>query len=335
MPISRYAKVLLQSPGAGSVVLCFVGLSLGTGLLLQWGRVGHSGPHVAHAAKQAPQEASTEATAPVAPQAVVAARMPKRQIAAVAVTESTVPTKKNSSDTQLVQASYRQPIAGSQLEFLKNYAGQTTHDAIRDRKLREVMDTMIPYTPFHFGLDMPLPKIIESVLLRSQMPVEVRDGRYVMVSTEPGGSNSQAFLWIDIQDGIAFGGLFFHPSNGEPTPTLTLFSRQIKQGSITVNQFPAAFAYDFGKWADTTRVPTVSTRYFINAAGEKFVLAHDEDICKAAPGSRSRSEEACQRMNAEAAGIDQQAAAFLGRTHYASNATMRMTTADAAETAAP
>lgn len=38
----------------------------------------------------------------------------------------------------------------------------------------------------------------------------------------------RGFLWFDLDEGIVLGGFYFTPTNGEPTPTLTVFSRQLK-----------------------------------------------------------------------------------------------------------
>ena len=118
--------------------------------------------------------------------------------------------------------------------------------------------------------------------------------------------------------GVGLGAIFFYPSNGEPTPTLTIFSNQVNQASLKVSELPAAFVEDMTRWAGIVGVPAITTRYFINAAGKKTVLAHEEDFCKAAAGST------CEEMNSEAARIDAEAARFLGETNYASNATLRM-----------
>jgi Xaa-Pro aminopeptidase len=69
----------------------------------------------------------------------------------------------------------------------------------------------------------------------------------------------------------------------------------------------------------TQELPTVTTRYFINGASEKTVLAHREDFCKAADAG-----DDCARRNVEAAEIDRAAADFLVKTHYAPNATGHM-----------
>jgi hypothetical protein len=223
------------------------------------------------------------------------------------------------------QVEFQKPIARDQLGFLDDYVGRPANDVVREQKLRELMNEIVPCAPFHLGLDMPLPHAVESMLSNSPVPVDIRDGRYLMV-TGMRGSNARgrAFLWIDLQQGISLGGIFFFPSNGEPTPTLTIFSRQVNQQSLKMSQLPGAFVQDLSLWAASVGVPPITTRYFINAASEKTVLAHDEDFCKRANGSAAPSSESCRQMKADAAQIDREASRFLNQTNYASNATMRM-----------
>ncbi len=228
------------------------------------------------------------------------------------------------SQPNLERAVFRGTIASDQLGVLSDYAGKPTNEALRESKVREVMHTLVPYAPFHFGMDRPLPNVIEAVLLRSSVPIGIRDGRYMMLATDAGSGAGRGFLWVDLQQGIAVGGIFFHPNNGEPTPTLTLFSKQVKQNSLKMSQLPMAFVQDLSRWVATAGIPPVTTRYFINGSGEKLVLTHDEDYCKQSQGIGYASPGECRQMKAEAADLDLQAASFLGQTHYASNATIRM-----------
>jgi len=65
------------------------------------------------------------------------------------------------------------------------------------------------------------------------------DGRYLMLSGRSGPYLAgRGFVWIDLQDGIVLGGFSFHPTNGEPTPTATVFSKQVKEESIKMSQLP-------------------------------------------------------------------------------------------------
>jgi len=46
-----------------------------------------------------------------------------------------------------------------------------------------------------------------------------------------------------------------HPTNGEPTPTATVFSKQVKEESIKMSQLPPAFAEDLSQWSAQARIP--------------------------------------------------------------------------------
>jgi uncharacterized protein YecT (DUF1311 family) len=224
------------------------------------------------------------------------------------------------------EAIFQKPIASDQLTFLNNFAGQASNDVVREGKCRKLIHAVVPDTPLHYGTDMPLSDAIENVLSGPPLPVGIRDGRYVMVSSRGGPDvRGRGFMWIDMQDGIALGGIFYHPTNGEPTPTLTVFSKQVKEESLEMSQLPSAFGQDVSQWSATANIPPVTTRYFINAAGEKIVLAHDEDFCAHAEGEPAPAEDVCEQMNADAADVDMEAAYFLEHTNYASNATARMT----------
>jgi hypothetical protein len=221
-------------------------------------------------------------------------------------------------------AIFQKPIASGELTFINDFAGRSSRDAAKDGKYRKLIHAVVPDAPYHYHRDMPLSDALETVLTSAPLPVEIRDGRYAMVSSESErGAGGLGFLWTDMHDGIALGGFSFHPTNGEPTPTLTIFSKQIKDESLELSQFPAAFAEDMYRWSETTGVPTVITRYFINSAGIKIVLEHDEDYCVHPDGSPAPPADVCDQMNEDAANVDMEAAYFMERTGYASNATAR------------
>jgi uncharacterized protein YecT (DUF1311 family) len=178
---------------------------------------------------------------------------------------------------------------------------------------------------FHYGRDMPLSDALDMVFKGSTSPVQIRDGRYVLVSGQSGPYLAgRGFMWIDIQDGIALGGFYFHPTNGEPTPTVAVFSKQIKENSLKMSQLPPAFAEDLSQWSQESRVPPITTRYFLTGTNERILLEHDEDYCAPVGGSAIPSEGDCEQMNADAADIDMNAAYYLEQTHYATNATAWM-----------
>lgn len=105
------------------------------------------------------------------------------------------------------------------------------------------MRSVIPDCVFHYGRDMPFVDALDMVLKGSPEPVRIRDGRYLLVSGRMGPYlGGRGFLWIDLQDGMAAGGFYFHPTNGEPTPTVNIFSKQVKdQDSLKLSQLPPAF----------------------------------------------------------------------------------------------
>jgi hypothetical protein len=117
------------------------------------------------------------------------------------------------------------------------------------------------------------------------------------------------------------GGFYFHPTNGEPTPVVNVFSRQVKEDALKLSQLPPAFAEDLSQWTIDSRIPPVTTRYFISGANRKILLEHDEDYC--APGAGVPPPN-CQQMNATAADLDLDAAYYLEQTNHATNATAWM-----------
>jgi hypothetical protein len=321
VPILKCAKALLPTPGIGSVLICFAGLSVGVVLVSVWGK-------------------SSNEMARVTPSTEANLRSDASHLALVQPSQASLNTSVVNDKTHLVKqvadrrgkpshphpspAIFQQSLASDQLGFLTDYAGHPAKDVLREQKVRELMNMVVPYTPFHLGIDMPLPIAIRNVLSSSLLPVQIREGRYVMLSTQSERRGPRGFIWIDMQKGIALGGIFFHPSNGEPTPTLTLFSKQVRQNSLEMSQLPVAFAQDLGQWAATEGIPPITTRYFINASSEKTVLAHNENFCKHMRDTPASSNDDCKQMNAEAADIDMKASSFLSQNHYASNAIIRM-----------
>jgi hypothetical protein len=217
---------------------------------------------------------------------------------------------------------FQNPIASDQLAFLNDYAGRPATEALKDKRLRALMKAMTPRTEYHYGRDMPLSYAIDMVLEGSKDPVVIRDGRYATVS----GSNGpylrgRGFLWFDLQAGTALGGFYFQPVNGEPTPTFTVFSRQLRENSLAMSQLPPEFAGDVIQSATQAGVPPVEARYFIPQDGRKYVLLHDEDYCGHAEGQPAPPEAICGQLAANAADADLHAAAFMAETHHAANAT--------------
>lgn len=223
------------------------------------------------------------------------------------------------------KAIFRQTIPPEQLAFLNNFAGVPTKDVIRDKQFRKLMRSVLLDCNFHYGRDMSPIDAFEIVLAGSPLPVQIRDRRYAIVSGRSGPYlRGRGFLWFDLQEGIALAGFYFRPTNGEPTPTVTVFSRQIKEETLRMSQLPPAFAEALSLWSEESGVAPVTTRYFIGGIERKILLEHDEDYCAPVnPGTASPSDD-CEQMNADAADIDLNAAYFLNQTHYATNATAWM-----------
>jgi len=221
---------------------------------------------------------------------------------------------------------FQKPIAADQLAFLNSFAGRPANDLVRDGKYKKLMHTVIPDTMFHYGIDMPLSDAVEKVMQGSSAPVQIHDGRYLVVSRANGPYlRGRGFIWIDLQEGIGLGGFYFHPTNGEPTPSVTVFSRQVKdEDAMQLSQLPAAFAQDLSQWSADSSIPPVTTRYFITGSNKKILLEHSEDYCAPAAGAAAPSQADCEQMNADAADIDMNAAYYLEQTNHATNATARM-----------
>jgi hypothetical protein len=219
-------------------------------------------------------------------------------------------------------AIFQKPIPNDQLTFLNQFVGQPSSELFRDKQFRKLMKSFVPDCMYHYGSDMPLEDALERVMSASREPVLLRDGRYVLLSGLRGPYLSgRGFLWIDIQTGIGMGAFFFHPTNGEPTPAVTVFARQMREKALTMSELPPAFADDMIQWATEASVPPVTTRYFIGGLNKRILLEHDEDYCAAGPGSTAPPPDVCREMAADAADVDATAAYYLDQIHYATNGT--------------
>jgi len=206
--------------------------------------------------------------------------------------------------------------------FLSQYAGAVSNEVVRDKRFKKVLHSAEPGVMFHYGRDMSLPDAMDAVLDGSAVPVVIREGRYVTIAGQQGKYLAgRGFIWVDLQEGIVLGGFFFHPTNGEPTPTVTVFSKQVKEDSIEMTQLPPAFNEDLTRWQMSAGIPAVTIRYFIGDENRKLLLEHDEDYCSAVVG---RPGDDCMEMTADAADADVTAASYLDQVHYATNATAWM-----------
>jgi uncharacterized protein YecT (DUF1311 family) len=222
-------------------------------------------------------------------------------------------------------AQFQNPIPPGQLAFLNGYVGHTTKELLKDKQFRAVMKLSVPHTEYHYGRDMPLSDAIDDVLHGSPLPVNIRDGRYVTVmGMQCPYLNGRGFMWFDLQEGVALGTFYFTPTNGEQTPTVTVFSRQLNQDAMSLSALPKAFVEDLGQWSAIAGVSPISPRYFIPTNGKKYALLHDEDFCAGSGAQPPSPQDACMQANLAAANADMNAAYFMKETHNAANATAWM-----------
>jgi len=224
------------------------------------------------------------------------------------------------------QAVLQNLIPSSQLD----YANGTSNEILKDKRFKSLLKQAIPHTEYHYGRDKSLQDASEELLDTYAIPITVRDGRYVTISTR-GGSYlvGKTLMWFDMQTGMALGSIYFHPTNGEPAPTLTVFSRQLTDTDLSMGQLPPEFLADLDRWERQTSIPAISPRYFIPANGKKYVLVHDEDYCFHSEDEPAPEE--CEQDNADAADADMNAAYFMQETHNAANATAWMLEPDQIE----
>ena len=235
-----------------------------------------------------------------------------------------------------VPAVFEDRIAADRLTFLKQFEGMQAGKVMKDKQFREMLGAVVPDCKLHYGWDMPLMEVLDAAMEGSKIPVQIREGRYLVMSGR-NGSYVDGLIWVDLQEGIGLGGFYFHPTDSEPTPTVAIFSRQVRteEKSIAMGQLPGAFADDLGRWSDGFRIPPITTRYFLTGSNLRVLLEHDEDHCGAghetpgpapAPGRTARrggpgaQARRCEQMNAQAADIDLETAYYLQQVNYQTNA---------------
>ncbi len=227
------------------------------------------------------------------------------------------------------KALFQNPVPSAELAFLTQFDGAPSGDLYHNRQFHKIISANVPNCMFHYGHDMPLFEALDAVLPHSSTPVQIRDNRYVLVSGMHGPYlGGRGFVWIDMQDGIVLGGFFFRPINGEPTPTVAIFSRQVKvkDHAIAMSQLPPAFQDDLIQWSTQAGVAPVTTRYFLTGSDRRILLEHTEDYCAPGPNPNSAPPppDECAQMNAAAAEVDMNAAYYLEQVNYATNATAWM-----------
>ena len=270
------------------------------------------------------QEAPSTQSGPGAP------GQPETQAPALVVRQEPEPVSAQdaealASGSHYDKALFQKPIPKDQLAFLTQFAGMPSDELYRDKQFRKLMKSFVPDCTFHYGSDKSLTDALDEVIKGSKEPVVIRDGRYVMLSGHMGQYLAgKGFLWIDMQDGIGLGGFYFHPTNGEPTPSVNIFSRQVvKEMLLELSELPPAFNEDVIAWSRQDYVPPMTTRYFITGSNKKILLEHDEDYCSPAFGVAPND---CDQMNADAADLDMNAASYIEQTHHTTNATAWMIT---------
>lgn len=233
-------------------------------------------------------------------------------------------------------AVFEDRIAAGRLAFLKQFEGMQAGKAMKDKQFRDMLAAVVPDCMLHYGWDMPLMEVLDAAMEGSKIPVRIRDGRYLTVSGR-NGSYVDGLIWIDLQEGIGLGGLYFHPTKSEPAPTVAIFSRQVRteEKSIAMGQLPAAFADDLVMWSDGVRIAPITTRYFLTGSNLRVLLEHDEDYCWAGPetpepgppsrraarrGTPGTPSRGCEQMNANAADVDLETAFYLQQVNYKTNA---------------
>ncbi len=220
---------------------------------------------------------------------------------------------------------FEKPLDPSLLPALRNFDGAPTSQLFHDKQFRRLMKDFVPNCMFHYGRDMPLSDALDMALSNSRTPVRVFDNRYLVLSGNGGPYLSgRAFLWVDTQAGLGLGAFFFTPTNGEPTPTVAVFSRQVKESTLALSQLPPAFRNDLTQWSMRSGVPSITTRYFLTGTNKRILLEHDEDFCSLGDGTSAPPDSGCEQLNADAADTDETGAYYLEQVHYATNATAWM-----------
>jgi uncharacterized protein YecT (DUF1311 family) len=229
-------------------------------------------------------------------------------------------------------AVFQNTIPADQLSFLNDYAGQPPKELLKDKRWKALMKVTVPNTTYHYGRDMSIRDAMDMVMDGSKVPVSVRDGRYAMVAGASGPYlRGRGFYWLDMQAGTMLGAFYFQPTNGEPTPTLTVFSRQLTDTELSMGQLPPAFSGQLGEWMQIEHTPLITARYFIPENGKKYVLLHDEEYCADPPGQAGPPANICEQLLDQAADADMNAAYFMKETHNAANATAWMLGPDQVE----
>ncbi len=251
-------------------------------------------------------------------------RVPPPPSPASAPATPVVPPADAADDVAPNRDIFQKPVDPSQLLFLKQYAGKTTADLLKDKAAKKLLWSFIPSCEFHYGRDMPLKDAFEMVTDHAKDPVLLVEDRYLVISGEMGPYLSgKGGMWVDLQKGIALGVFYFTPTNGEPTPSVVVFGNQVQEPSLRFSQMPPVFTEFLNQWAQRRLLPAITPRYFIGGNKKRILLEHDEDYC-APYGGAPNAHPACDQAAADAADVDVNSAYYLDKIHYATNGTAWM-----------
>ena len=221
------------------------------------------------------------------------------------------------------KAIFQSPFPPNQLSFLKQFDGAPSKELWNDKQFHKLLNRILPTGMFHYGIDRSIYDALDIVTRDSMVPVRVLDGRYVAVVGDKSlYLSGVGFVWIDLQDGVALAGFSFHPTNGEPTPSVVVFSRQIvKQDWVAMGQLPPEFATFLRGWTDDYRIPQITARYFITGSNKRILLEHDEEYCAPMDGIPAPDKVTCEDMDFKALDLDASVGDYLDTVHHATNAT--------------
>ena len=179
------------------------------------------------------------------------------------------------------------------------WAGTTSGELYAYKPFKKLLKVFVPDCMFHYGMDKPLDAALDQLFQGSPYPVQIADNRYLTVYGKDGPYlYGRAFLWVDLQEGIALGAFYFRPTNGEPTPALNVFSREVKDEQLlSPTQLPPAFITALASWSQFTSLPPLMSRYFLTGSNKKILLEHDENLCANSDGSDPLTPEDCGLFN--------------------------------------
>jgi uncharacterized protein YecT (DUF1311 family) len=187
-------------------------------------------------------------------------------------------------DTGLFQNRIPAPALG----FLTQFNGAPSGDLYRDRQFKHIVGSNIPNCMFHYGRDMPLSDALDNVLPHSQVPVQIRDNRYVLVS----GETKDRSIAI---------------SQLPPA-----FQNDLIQWSTQSGVAPVTTRYFL----------TGNDKRILLEHNEDYCAPGPD------PNAVPPAPDVCTEMNADAAEVDMNAAYYLEQVNYATNATAWMIQGD-------